>query len=84
MMSKNELSSGETDTIRRSKESTVITTLCGTPDSTEEGTVYLPREMRYSRHAYNRWWRTREGPELPCVQIPLALEWRRRTEGRAK
>ena len=39
MMSKNELPLGEKDTIRRSKEPTVITTSTGKAESTEEATV---------------------------------------------
>ena len=41
MLSKNELICGEKDTIRRSKEPTVITTANGKADSTEEATVYV-------------------------------------------
>ena len=41
MMSKNEVTSGEKDTIRRSKEPTVITTASGQAESTEEATVYF-------------------------------------------
>ena len=41
MMSKNELTSGEKETIRRSKEPTVITTARGAAESTEEATVYV-------------------------------------------
>ena len=39
-MSKNELTSGEKDTIIRSKEPTVITTASGKAGSTEQTTVY--------------------------------------------
>ena len=41
MMSKSELTSGEKDTLRRSKESTVITTASGKAESTQEATVYV-------------------------------------------
>ena len=41
MMRKNELISGEKDTIRRSKEPTVITTASGKAESTEETTVHV-------------------------------------------
>ena len=40
-MSKNEFTSGDKDTIRRSKETTVITTASGKAESTEEATVYV-------------------------------------------
>ena len=39
IMIKNELTSGEKDTIRRSKEPTAITTGSGKAESTEEATV---------------------------------------------
>ena len=41
MMSKNELTSGEKDTIRRSSEHPVITTANGKAESTEEATMYV-------------------------------------------
>ena len=41
MMSKNELTSGEKDTIRRSNEPTAITTASGKAESTEEATVHV-------------------------------------------
>ena len=41
MMSRSELTSGEKDTIRRSKEPTIITTTSGEAESTEEATVYV-------------------------------------------
>ena len=41
MLNKNELTSGEKDTIRRSNEPTVITTANGKAESTEEATVYV-------------------------------------------
>ena len=41
LMSKCELTSGETDTIRRSKEPTLITTANGKAESTEEVTVHV-------------------------------------------
>ena len=41
MMSKSDLTSGEKDTIRRSKEPTVITTAGGKAESTAETTVYV-------------------------------------------
>ena len=40
-MSKNELTSGENDTIRRSTEPTIITTARGKAESTEEATAYV-------------------------------------------
>ena len=40
-MSKNELTSGEKDAIRRSREPTVITTTSGKAESTQEATVYV-------------------------------------------
>ena len=40
MMNKNELTSGETNTSRRSKEATGTTTANGKAESTEEATVY--------------------------------------------
>ena len=41
MMSKNEITSGEKETIIRSKEPTVITTANGKAESTQEATVYV-------------------------------------------
>ena len=41
MMSKNKLTSGEKDTIRRSSEHPVITTANGKAESTEEATVFV-------------------------------------------
>ena len=41
MMSKNGLTSGEKDSIRRSKEPTVVTIADGEAESTEDATVYV-------------------------------------------
>ena len=41
MMSKNEFTSGEKETIRRLQEPTVITTTSGKAESAEEATVYV-------------------------------------------
>ena len=41
MMSKTEVTFGEKDTIRRSKEPTVITTVSGKAESTDDATVYV-------------------------------------------
>ena len=41
LMGKNEITSGEKDTIRKSKETTVITTANGKAESTDEATVHV-------------------------------------------
>ena len=43
---KSELTSGQQDTSRRSKEPTVITTANGKAEATEEGTVYVKLCMK--------------------------------------
>ena len=35
----------------------------------------MAREMEAPRHVQNRRQRTREGPELACVQTPLYVVW---------
>ena len=78
MMSKNELTSGEQDTVRRSKEPTVITTANGKAESTEQATVYVNNLDVFATMIL-----LKDSPavlslDLFCEEMGYSYGWRRR------